>query len=167
MLKSDKSIHYISIASIKRSTMKPYDFKWTKFYESNSDFSYQGLPVDLTEDELIICSTIIDGNNYSILTTQKLITVDEGKAQAESLLDATEQGYGDFKGYKNDQVTFGLVELENGGDFKYFIETGKASMIMIHGIRTLIRTQEMTDKNIDNVTRVWDRQNEKNKDERT
>lgn len=41
--------------------MKPYDFKWTKFYESNLDFPYQGLPLNLTEDELIICSTLIDG----------------------------------------------------------------------------------------------------------
>ena len=28
-------------------------------------------------------------------------------------------------------------------------------MIMIQGIRTLIRTQQMTGKNIENVTRVW------------
>lgn len=161
MRKSDKSIHNISVASIKRSTMKPYDFNWTKFYESNSDFSYQGLPLDLTEDELIICSTIIDGDNYSVLTTQKLITVGNGRERAENLMGATDKGYGDFKGYKDDQVTFGLVELQNGDNFKYFIETGKASMIMIHGVRTLIRTQKMTNQNVDNVTRIWNRQNEK------
>ncbi len=143
--------------------MKPYDFKWTKFYESNSDFSYQGLLLNLTEDELIICSTLIDRENYSILTTQKLITVENGRERAENLSGATDKGYGDFKGYKDDQVTFGLVELENGDNFKYFIETGKASMIMIHGVRALIRTQKMTNQNVENVTRVWNRQNEKNK----
>ncbi len=26
---------------------------------------------------------------------------------------------------KDDSVTFGLVELNNGGDLKYFIESGK------------------------------------------
>lgn len=101
--------------------------------------------------------------NYSILTTQKLITVENGRERAESLLGATDKGYGDFKGYKDDLVTFGLVELKNGDDLKYFIETGKASMIMIHGVRTLIRTQKMTNQNVENVTRVWNHQNEKNK----
>lgn len=161
MKKPDKWIHNITVASIKRSTMKPYDFKWTKFYESNTDFSYQGLSLDLTEDELIICSTIIDGENYSILTTQKLITVENGIERAENLMGATDKRYGDFKRYRDDKVTFGLVELENGDDFKYFIETGKASMIMIHGVRTQIRTQKMTNQNVENVTRVWNRQNEK------
>ena len=47
-------------------------------------------------------------------------------------------------------------------DFKYFIETGKASMIMIYGVRTIIRTEEMTEKNIQNSIRNWNRQNEKN-----
>lgn len=142
MRKPDKSIHNITIASIKRSTMKPYDFKWTKFYNSNSEFSYQGLPLNLTEDEMIICSTIIDGENYSIITTQKLITVVNGREQSENLMGATDKGYGDFNGCRDDSVTFGLVELENGDDLKYFIETGKASMIMIHGVRTLIRLKK-------------------------
>ena len=143
--------------------MKPYDFKWTNFYESNIDFPYQGLSLNLIEDELIICSTFIDGENYSILTTQKLVTVENGKERSESLSGATDKGYGDFKGYKDDQVTFGFVEFENGNELKYFIETGKASMIMIHGLRTLIKTQKMTNQNVENVTRVWNRQNEKNK----
>ena len=53
------------------------------------------------------------------------------------------------------------MELENGTELKYFIETGKASMIMIHGVRTLIRMQKMTKKNIENTVRNWNRQNEK------
>jgi len=163
MRKSDKSIHNISIASIKRSTIKPYNFKWTKFYESNSDFYYQGVSLNLTEDELIICSTIIDGANYSVLTTQKLITVENGREQIGNLIAAINRGYGDFKGYKDGQLTFGLVELENGDNLKYFIETGKASMVMIYGLRTLIRTQKLTIQNLENLTRVWNRQNEKNK----
>jgi hypothetical protein len=160
MRKSDKSIHNISVASIKRSTMKPYDFKWTKFYDSNSDFSYQGLHLSLTNDELIICSTVIDAQNYSILTTQKLISMENGKERVGYLMGATDKGYGNFKGYKDDSVTHGLIELKNGDKLKYLIETGKASMIMIRGVRTLIRTQQMTNQNVNNVTRVWNKQNE-------
>ena len=143
MNKTDKSKHNISIASIKRSTIKPYDdFKWTKFYESNSDFPYSGLNLNLTENELIICSTIIDSDNYSILTTKKLITNENGTECSGSLINVKDKGYGNFKGYQNDSLTLGLIELENGAKLKYFIETGRASMIMINGIRTLIRMEK-------------------------
>ncbi|GER60728.1 hypothetical protein ULMA_28360 [Patiriisocius marinus] len=162
MTKTDKSKHKISIASIKRSTYKPYDYKLTKFHESNSDFPYSKIKLDLKENELIICSTFIDSENYSILTTQKLITKENGIENVGNMIGATDKRYGDFKGFKDDLFTFGLVELENGTDLKYFIETGKASMIMIYGVRTLIRTQHMTEKNIENTTRNWNRQNEKN-----
>ena len=162
MNKTDKSKHNISIAAIKRYTFKPYDYELTKFYESNSDFPYRGIELDLTENELIICSTVIDSENYSVLTTQKLITKENGIKNIGNLTGAKDKLYGDFKGYKDKSYTFGFVELENGKDLKYFIETGKASMIMIYGVRTIIRTEEMTEKNIQNSIRNWNRQNEKN-----
>ena len=140
--------------------MKPYDFKWTKFYDSNSEFPYSGLELDLIENELIICSTVIDSDNYSILTTNKLITKENGTEYIGNLTGASDKGYGNFKGYNNEPFVFGIVQLENGTEFKYFIETGKASMVMIHGTRTLIGTQKMTDKNIENVTRIWNKKNE-------
>ncbi len=161
MRKSDKSIHNISVASIKRSTIEPYNFKWTKFYESNTDFQYSGIKIQLTHNELIICSTVIDSENYSILTTQKLITNEKGNKSIGDLNGSKLKQYGDFKGLHEESNTFGIIQLANNTELKYFIETGKASMIMIYGIRTLIRTQNMTDKNIENVTRIWKRQNEK------
>lgn len=161
MTKTDKAKHNISIASIKRSTMKPYNFKWTKFYESNSDFTYSRFKFDLIENELIICSTIIDSDNYSILTTQKLITSENGIKSIGNLIGAKNKGYGDFKGFNNKPFIFGLVLLENGTNLKYFIETGKASMIMIHGIRTFIKIQQMSSKNIENITRIYNKQNQK------
>jgi len=163
MTKSDKSKHNICIASIKRSTMKPYDFKWTKIYDSNSDLqgTYHELLPDLAENELIICSTIIDIDNYSILTTQRLITKEKGTENVGNLTGATDKLYGDFKGHKDDSFTFGLVQLISGVDMKYFIETGKASMIMIYGVRTLIGAQRMTDPQIHKVTKIWNQHNEK------
>lgn len=161
MTKSDKSIHNICVASIKRSTMKPYDFKWTKFYEANSDFTYSGLQLDMTEDELIICSTIIDKDNFSILTTRRLLTKQDGQLSTGNIQNATDKLYGDFKGYQDKIYTFGQVQSQNGNELKYFIETGKASMVMIHGVRTLIGTTQMTNKQVDNVTRIWSKQNEK------
>lgn len=143
MTKPDKSKHNICIASIKRSTIKPYNFKWTKFYESNSDFSYSELTLFLTDSELIICSAVIDDNNYSILTTQRLITKEKGIEVIGNIIDAIDKLYGDFKGgYDDESFTFGVVQLCNGIELKYFIETGKASMVMINGVKTLIRLNQ-------------------------
>ena len=156
--KTDRSKHGICIAAIKRSTFKPYDYKWTQFYESNSDFPYSGLEFRLEEKELIICSTVIDPENYSILTTQKLITKENGLEKIGELRNSQDKSYGSFKSLK-ENFTFGNIILEDGTMFKYFIETGKASMIMIHGVRTILRTQKMTAQNIANVTRVWNKKN--------
>lgn len=152
MTKTDKSIHSICVASIKRSTIKPYDFKWTSFYESNSDFQYSGIQLDLAENELIICSTIIDKDNLSILTTRQLLTKQDGQLNSENIQGATDNLYGDFKGYKD--FTFGQVQLQNGNEIKYFIETGKASMVMIHGVRTFLKTNQTTIKQVENVTKI-------------
>lgn len=140
MKKTDKSKHNICIAAIKRSTIKPYDYKFTKFYESNEEFPYTGMDIDLSENELIICSTVVNANNYSILTTQRLITNKNNIVATGELTNSKDKGCGMFKSIKDDFV-FGSITLENGSDLKYFIETGKASMIMINGIKTLIGIQ--------------------------
>ena len=160
MTKTDKSKHNICIASIKRSTIKPYDFRWTNFYESNSDFFFFFLQILLNENELFICSTIIDTDNYSILTTQRLLTRANKIDNFGDIEGAIDKLYGDFKGNDVNLFTLGQIELHNGSILNYFIETGKASMIMIHGLRTLIKIQKMTNTQIDNVTRNWNRQNE-------
>jgi len=120
--------------------MKPYDYKWTVFYESNSNFCYSGLTLALAESELIICSVVIDPGNYSILTTRHLYTKREGLEYVAGLEGATDRLYGNFKGYRNEIFTFGQILLKDGTDFEYFIETGKASMVMVYGVRTLIQT---------------------------
>jgi len=140
--------------------MKPYDFKWTRFYESNSDFPYQGLQLDLTQGELIICSTFIDGDNYSILTTQRLVTKQNGQTSAGNIAGATDKLYGDIKGHRDKTFTLGRIQLQNGTDLDYFIETGRASMVMIHGVRTLIRIKGMTEVQVGKVGSVWDKRNE-------
>lgn len=142
MKKTDQSKHRICISKIKRSTIQPYDvFQWTKFYEDNHTFfdAYSNIPIQLKEEELLICSTIIDFNNYSILTTQKLITSENGVLESGLIMHAENGWYGNFKGHGNEKFTFGKIILENGKTLKYFIETGKASMIMVYGVKTLIQ----------------------------
>ncbi len=142
--------------------MKPYDFKWTQFYETNSDFLYLGLLSDLAENELIICSTVIDADHYSILTTQRLITKESGQLGIGALEGAIDKSYGDLKDYRDKKIsTFGQIQLKNGQDMNYFIETGRASMVMVQGVRTLIGTTKMTSQQVEKVTRIWNTQNEK------
>jgi len=139
-MKSDKSIHSIVIAKIKRSTIKPYDFKWTRFYEDGITEYFTNFPFDLDPEELIICSTIIDSSNFSVLTTKKLVTSENGTVTFGSLINAKDKMYGDFK--SSNEFTFGNVELANGKNLKYIIETQKASMIMIQGVKTSIQIQQ-------------------------
>lgn len=162
MAKTDKSIHNICIAGIKRSTHKPYDFKWTRFYESNADFLYPTLINDLAVSEQIICSTIIDDDNYSILTTRRLFTKQKGNLIVGGLEGSIDLKYGDFKGYTDKDHTFGKVKLHNGDELNYFIETGYASMVMIHGVRTLLKTTQMTNEQLVRVTRIWNKRSENN-----
>jgi len=162
MTKSDKSKHDICIASIKRCTFKPYEYKLTKFYETNSDFytTYPNITLDIFDEELIISSTIIDACNFSVLTTRQLITMENGFTYYGDIETAIHESYGDFKGYKTSLFTFGHVRLKEGHDLKYFIEIGNASMIMIHGVRTLIRVQKMSTHQVENLTRIWSKQND-------
>jgi hypothetical protein len=139
--------------------MMPYDFKWTKFYESNSDLPYSSLQFNLSESELIICSTVIDSDNYSILTTRRLITSQDGQLNEGDIQGATDKLYGTFKGSKDILVTLGLVQLKNGQKLNYFIETGIASMVMIQGVRTLIGMTQMTNEQGENITKIWQNQN--------
>ncbi|WP_336689094.1 MULTISPECIES: hypothetical protein [unclassified Chryseobacterium] len=141
MKKSDKSLHHICIAKIKRCTMKPYDFKWSTFYENDSKNLFTNYPFELHNDELIICSIIIDADNLSVLTTKKLVTLQNGILSSGSLINSTDQFYGNFKS-ETQRFSLGSVELENGKILEYFIETGRASMIMIQGVRTMIQIQQ-------------------------
>ena len=77
--------------------MKPYDFKWSTFYENDSTNLFKNHPFELHNDELIICSIIIDADNFSVLTTKKLVTLQNGILSSGSLINSTDQFYGNFK----------------------------------------------------------------------
>jgi hypothetical protein len=148
MQKSDKSIHNICIASIKRSTIKPYDFKSTGFYEGKEIFFslYEGLINDFAEEELPVCSTIIDAENWSVLTTRRLLTNESGQLLITTgFTKVIGISYGDFKGHGQQVFTLGNLRFENGTKMNYFIETGRASMVMINGIKTRIRLHHLSE----------------------
>ena len=115
------------------------------------------MEIDFSTNELLICSTVIDNDNFSVLTTQKLITKEKGILLSCNLNGASVKEYGDFKGYKKVPFTFGVVYLADGSEFKYFIETGRASMVMIHGVKTSIQVNQMTSSQVIRVAAIWTR----------
>jgi hypothetical protein len=139
MPKTDKTIHNICIAAINRHTIKPYDFKWTRFYKEKAEFlNRYSQMAGFEKNELPICSTVIDASNWSLLTTRKLLTTEEGHLTIGDLNNCVDLSYGLFKGGGKSDKEVGSIQLANGTKMNYFIETGKASMVMIYGIRTRI-----------------------------
>lgn len=152
---NDKSLHAFCMAAIKKSTVKPYDFKYTSFYEHNSDFPYPDLQITWNKDELFVCSVVIDHNNFSILTTQRLLTKQNGQLYLGRLKGATSKSVGDLRDHRDKDLAIGIIQLQNGNELPYFIETRYASMVIAHGIRTLLQANDMTAIQVEKVTRIW------------
>lgn len=159
MSSRDNSLHNVCIAAIRKHTRKPYDFKWTRVYEKNEDSLsiYQGMPVQLLPDEFAICSVVIDQDNFSLLTTQRLFTMEKGQLSTGKMDHASDLGYGLFKAHGKQDTTMGKIGFSNGAEQKYFIETGYASMAMIYGVRTRIQVQMRTADQNEKFARIWNR----------
>lgn len=159
MSSRDNSLHNICIAAIRRHTRKPYDFKWTRFYEKSEDFVLlcPGMPVQLLPDEFAICSVVIDPDNFSVLTTQRLFTMEKGKMSTGKMDHASDLSYGLFKAHGKQDTTTGKIGFSNRTEQNYFVETGYASMVMIYGVRTRIQVKmRMTEQN-EKFARIWNR----------
>ncbi len=140
MQKTDESIRKICIAAIKRHTIKPIHYPLTKILETqlltdldnNISASFAHL-----ENELPIAITLVDNNNWTLLTTRKIITNNKGTIKHTFANKVAEWAWNDFKGYKQKPVTLGKLTLDDNSTLDTIIETGNASMIMIYGIMTL------------------------------
>lgn len=139
MEKSDKSIRNICIASIKRHTFKPIDYPMTKIFETEA-LSEINMPVDIShhEDELPVVLCLFDENNWTLVTTRKIISNISGNRGLAHGIDVQEWKFNDFKGYKDKYITKGELILNDGKMLQIVIETGYASMMMIYGIMTLM-----------------------------
>jgi hypothetical protein len=137
-MKNDHSIRNICIAAIKRHTIKPIDFSFASILETELAPKFSnGLAV--IDGELPVARTFIDKDNWTFVTTRSIIVCDQGKIH-ESLAGRIKSWYwGDFNVYKDDPVIMGGLKLDNGILLKVHIERGKASMITIYAIMTLVK----------------------------
>lgn len=150
MKKTDPSIHKICVAAIKRSLMVDAELNFTQIHEGDTHSFPFDFEFFLTE--IPICSTIKDKGNWSILTTQRLVSKLNNQLFETDMETSVNRFYGDFKGYKDKDFTFGKVENLKSEEIQYLIETGKSSMVMVQGVKTRIDIQQNTEQN--NQTRI-------------
>ncbi len=141
MMKTDPSVRKICIAAIKRKTKAPFDFLATRFFENElidcigSDML---ILFDVAGNELPIAMTYLDENNFTVVTTRQIISRQNGLIQTCKAEEVKYHGGGDFKGYGESAFTLEKHELFDGRFVDVFIETGRASMVMIYAIMTLV-----------------------------
>ncbi len=140
MVKSDNSLRKLVVSSIKRHTIKPFDFLYMTLFENQllSEIKSEIITkFNNLENELPIAMTFIDNNNWTLLTTRRIISNIDGNIQIASHDSVLEWKWNDFKGYKDKPITYGQLKLIDEIVINFHIETGRASMIMIYGIRSL------------------------------
>lgn len=136
-MKSDTSIKNISVAAVRRHTIKPIDFSMTTLFDNDQSRS----PIDqitLSEGELPIAQTLITHANWTLVTTRRIISCLDGKVQETDPAKVKSWLWGNFKGFKDTKMTLGELTLEDGSMLNVHIESGKASMVIIYSIMTLI-----------------------------
>ncbi|MDJ1491916.1 hypothetical protein QNI19_03160 [Cytophagaceae bacterium DM2B3-1] len=118
--------------------MTPYNFQLTAFYEDGKSANLEAFSeITITETELPICSTYISIDQWTLLTTQRIISK-EGVVVHEHTIESFKQKFsGNFKGLGGKKVETGRLELLTGEICPYYIETGAASMVMIYDIQTI------------------------------
>lgn len=154
MNKTNSSIHKICLAAIKQHTADEANPKWTCVYETKGEFitSTEGLELTLDENELPICSTIVDSANWTVLTTQRLITQIDNQLTEGNMSLARLITHGNFKGFGNTKFAKGKIGFPDESEMEYLIETGFPSMIMVYGVKTRIDIEPNDEE--DNLTMI-------------
>ena len=93
-------------------------------------------------EELPIACTYIDTNNYTLITTRRILTVKDSSRHSVPFEDIKAYKFGDFKGMRDNPVTIGNVTTVDGETFPVFIESRKPSMIVVNAIGTVLNFTE-------------------------
>ena len=97
------------------------------------------------------------------MTTQRLITCNNDNLTEANMDFAKVENYGDFKGYEEREYTLGHVNFDNGDSHEYFIEIGKASMVMVQGVKFRILIQPNSEEENNSLLKAWTRRDLRNK----
>jgi hypothetical protein len=140
-MKTDNSIRNICIAAIRRKVILPFDFLLTQLFEKETfpDIDNEQFKLlDLYDNELPITQTTIDHANWTLVTTRQIISCADNTIQIAKAAEVLSWHWNDFKGYDKAAYTVGQLQLAGQQQLGVFIETGRASMITIYAIRTVV-----------------------------
>ncbi len=143
-MKTDTSIRNICVAAIKRRSSSPNGFLSTSFfeketiseiYENSNELPY------IAPNELPIAKTTMDEKNWTLVTTRQVVTCANGIIRSIKAYNILIFDFADFKGLHKTLFTVGSLLTHDQQKLDVFIETGKASMVIIYAIQSL-RGQE-------------------------
>jgi hypothetical protein len=141
-MKTSHSIRNICLAAINRSLRLPFEFRFTTIFETDSMAEIGAVAFFLPsaeEDELPICQVFINNDNWTLVTTNRILTRKEGDLDCIRAKEVKSWDGGDFKGYNKTAYTLGQVQSEKQRGLEIFIETGGASLVIIRTVMTLMK----------------------------
>ena len=141
-MKTDASIRNISVAAVKRSIRQGLVSTSTKIYEGET--IPEGIDsifnlIAFYEGELPISHTVIDAENWTLVTSRRIISCIGGIINVAEAANVKYWDWGDFKASGKTDYTQGYVKLDDDEKVEILIETREASMIIIYSIMTLVR----------------------------
>jgi hypothetical protein len=136
-MKSDRSIRNICIAAIRRHTIGPINFQFSRIFETEVTVPF-GERLPSSDGELPVSQTFIDKENWTLTTTRRIASCHQGKIRESAAERIKTWHWGAFNIVKETPISLGELELDNGDTLRIHIERGKASMITIYAIMTLV-----------------------------
>jgi hypothetical protein len=140
---TDKAKMEMCLAKIERSFTPPFDFKLTEVFNEDNNYNFPEATLDeitLEEGEELICSTFVDEQTWTLLTTRRILSADGLSLDEHSIEGITKSNFGDYKDSVKQAHTRGFLFFKDGNIVPIFIETGRASAIMVTGITTISKS---------------------------
>jgi hypothetical protein len=129
-MKSDSSIKNISIAAIKRKSIELNS--WTRTTLINEfPLNFEPKP-----NELPVVYVLIDNNNWTLVTTQRIVGQIESNTREIFFDQFDDVVWGSFKNTKIDSTIFRTSDMY-GDQYDFLMETGKPSMAIISSVGTI------------------------------
>lgn len=142
-MKTDENIKHVVVASIRRHSMEVDKWLYTQLWDSgNADVKAKlSLVCPVETGELPILYSYIDAENWTFVTTQRVLYAFEGATDFVFAKDIIDADWGYFKGYnfksRREQETERMQIFVEGGVHFCPFETGATSMGTIYAVRTL------------------------------
>lgn len=142
-MKTDENIKHIVVAAIRRKSMEMDKWLYTQLWDSgNPEVKAKlSLVCFMETGELPILYSYIDAEDWTFVTTQRVLYAFEGETDFVFARDIIDADWGSFKGYnfksRSKQETERMQIFVKGGVHLCPFETGAASMGTIYAVRTL------------------------------